>query len=335
MTDLPDLAATTADRIAAYLHSVDVSLPVGRFVTLVSNTYHRNESQSYDDVHAEILESAAHWAAGLRAVAAVLPPRIRVLDLGSGTGFAAEQVLRAFGPRVDHLVCQDLSTDMLAIGRTRLAAAHVRANFVAGDAVCLLGVEGGFDLVVTNAVLHHLVDLGAFLRLVGRLVKPGGVYVAGHEPSADFYANAAVFRYTRLYRRWRGLRKFTSCRAYLRKLGVVPRPRSPEDLTNDELLRASAIAAPLPMGVIRQLVDIHVPPATGATPFFGEPGFSAPTLCRKYLAGFTPYYLSTYPHVKDARKRMGPLWRGVDVLLSRAYPTSGANFLMAVRRDIA
>jgi hypothetical protein len=52
------------------------------------------------------------------------------------------------------------------------------------------------------------------------------------------------------------------------------------------------------------------------------------------LGGFSLKHLSTYPHVKDARERMGPLWRAIDRWLAARYPEAGANFWMAARRDI-
>jgi ubiquinone/menaquinone biosynthesis C-methylase UbiE len=326
------LASTTEVRIEAYLRSVGVSEPVRPFIKRVSNLYHKHEAAQYDAVHDEIRETEPAWADCLGAIAGALPESVTVLDLGSGTGFAAEQAVRALGPRIERLVCQDLSAEMLKVGRSRLSRLTDRASFVAGEAGALLGGSRGFDLVLTNAVLHHLLDLEEFLGMVGRLVRPGGFYVAGHEPSDAFFANPRLYRWTQLYRRWRQLRKLASPAFYFRRLGAGPAPRSVEELTNEDLVRAGVIREPFPDGVVRHLVDIHVPPGSESLRFWGEPGFNAPSLCRKYLPDFEVYHLATYPHIKEARARMGPLWRGIDRALARAHPGSGANFLMAARK---
>jgi ubiquinone/menaquinone biosynthesis C-methylase UbiE len=313
---------------------VGINDPARRFVALVSNVYHEYESQLYDAMHPEVLEVADYWSACLQSIRPELPPAIEVLDIGAGTGFASEQVLKALGEQVSHLVCLDLSPGMIAKCKESVQRFTDRATFIVGDPTCLLNGSRKFDLVITNSVLHHLIDLPAFFNIIVRVLRPGGIYVAGHEPSSDFYSNAELYRWTQVYRRWRRLRRLVNPEPYLNRLKVRPKKQSLEQLTCKELMRRGVIKAPLPMGIIRQLVDIHVPPASPETPFWGEQGFNARDLCQKFLPSFEISYVVTYPHIKDARTRMGPVWSLIDKMLARKYPASGANFMMAVKRKV-
>lgn len=212
---------STEARLDAYLRSQGIREPAQSCAAIVSNIWHAFESQQYDSVHTEITESAGRWYTCLSKISPALPGSLRVLDLGSGTGFASAQVLRVFGERISTLVCQDLSPDMLRKCVTRVRSLTTRAHFVAGPPHCLLGDRERFDLVITNSLLHHILDLRAFFQLVEQLVRPGGFYVAGHEPSQAFYATESLYRWTIRYRQWRRLRRALSPRALLRRLGAL------------------------------------------------------------------------------------------------------------------
>lgn len=331
MTREPDLALSTEEKIEIYLHSAGVDHPAKTFVATVSNVYHHFEAQCYDDIHLEIHENSGRWQTLLPTIRPLLPTSPRVLDLGTGTGFAASMVLQSYGDCVEQLVCQDLSPDILEVCRARISQLTNKASFIACDVDSLTKQVQPFDLVVTNSVLHHMIDLPTFFRAIQTLVKPGGFYIAGQEPSSSFYEDAQTQRWTRLYRKWRRLRQLASPTSYLRKMRLTAAPVDLIRLTNEELLRLGMIHAPLAPGVIRQLVDIHIPPPSSSLPYWGEPGFNAPTLCSKYLPEFKLHKVITYSHIKEARGRMGSAWRLVDSALARKHPASGANFLMVVQ----
>lgn len=93
-----------------------------------------------------------------------------VLDLGCGTGVTAV-LLAAKAARV---IAVDISTALLAIGRTRAAASGTASpSFLAGSAHALPIASASIDLVVGIAVLHHL-DLDAVSREVHRVLRRGG-----------------------------------------------------------------------------------------------------------------------------------------------------------------
>jgi ubiquinone/menaquinone biosynthesis C-methylase UbiE len=97
-----------------------------------------------------------------------LAPGRRALELGCGTGVFLERV----APCGAEIVGLDLSADLLAKARSRVAAA---ANVVLhrGNAESLPYADASFDAVYGSSVLHHL-DLDRALQEVLRVLRPGG-----------------------------------------------------------------------------------------------------------------------------------------------------------------
>ena len=107
----------------------------------------------------------------------------RVLDAGCGTGRHA-QFAAAYGAR--EVVALDLS-DAVETARANLARFE-EVHVVQGDLLRppfpTAADGGGFDLVYSIGVLHHLPDPRAGLESLVRLLRPGGtiaVWVYGHE----------------------------------------------------------------------------------------------------------------------------------------------------------
>lgn len=120
----------------------------------------RSEIPTYD----ELQERLAEATAGVRAE--------RILDLGSGTGVTAVNVLDRHPDAT--LIGVDGSPEMLSHARTLLPD----ATFVEGRLEDPLP-EGPFDLVVSAFAVHHLVsaDKADLFRRVAEVVRPGGRFV--------------------------------------------------------------------------------------------------------------------------------------------------------------
>lgn len=88
----------------------------------------------------------------------------RVLDLGCGEGTLTAQLVEA---GVDVL---GVDSDPAMVAAT--AARGVPA--LVADAQGLAGVDGPFDAVVSNAVLHWVTDPDAVAGAVARVLRPGG-----------------------------------------------------------------------------------------------------------------------------------------------------------------
>ncbi len=115
------------------------------------------------------------WMFDMAVVGSMLRcrPGDRVLDVGSGTGFATE-VLTRFGYRV---VAIDPDREALAQGRRRLGRdARLdpsRAGFAAALVQALPFEDASFDGAVGMNVLHHVDDLDAACRELARVLRPG------------------------------------------------------------------------------------------------------------------------------------------------------------------
>ncbi len=102
-------------------------------------------------------------------------PMDSLLDAGTGTG----QMLELLAPHVKRAVGVDVSPEMLAIARDRLARAHIQhAQVRLGDTYRLPFPSGnalqGFDAVLFHQVLHFLDDPAAAVVEAARVLRDGG-----------------------------------------------------------------------------------------------------------------------------------------------------------------
>lgn len=121
----------------------------------------------FDDFYGTVLDALEELPDG----------RMRVLDLGAGTGLLSALILDRF-PHASVTVF-DISEGMLAVARRRFAAlAPGRVAFVVGDyGTRTLG--GPFDAVVSGLSIHHL-EHEAKRALFGQVfagLRPGGLFI--------------------------------------------------------------------------------------------------------------------------------------------------------------
>ena len=98
----------------------------------------------------------------------------RVLDVATGTGMVAADLVRRYGCRVVGL---DQSREMLAGAQAKLDAEPelaARIELVSGEAESLPFADGEFDHLTFTYLLRYVEDPGATLRELTRVVKPGG-----------------------------------------------------------------------------------------------------------------------------------------------------------------
>jgi SAM-dependent methyltransferase len=112
-----------------------------------------------------------------------------VLELGSGPGHLAEQILRDC--KVARYVALDFSKPMHQLARARLAAFSDRTDFLERDFRSRDWITGllNFDAVVTMQAAHelrHKRRLPAFLPQVRACLRPGGQFLY-----CDHYAESA------------------------------------------------------------------------------------------------------------------------------------------------
>jgi len=105
---------------------------------------------------------------------AALHPGQRVLDAGTGTGFAAMAIATRIAPD-GHVVAVDVSSGMLDRARAAVLEAGLPGvEILEGDATSLPGfADGTFDVVLSSAALLYM-PVEAALREWYRLLKRGG-----------------------------------------------------------------------------------------------------------------------------------------------------------------
>ncbi len=124
--------------------------------------------------------------AGISTVLQLLdmPDGAHVLDFGCGTGWLA-RCLATMGAEV---VATDVSSNVLDLGRRFLArdplAAELRVEFRRFDGARLPADDASMDRVVSFDAFHHVLDQGATLAEMARVLKPGGIAVF-HEPGPE------------------------------------------------------------------------------------------------------------------------------------------------------
>jgi SAM-dependent methyltransferase len=99
-------------------------------------------------------------------------PGERVLDVGTGPGFYAAELLDLVGPE-GSVTGVDSSAAMLAIAADRCQA-HSNVTFAEGDVVDLPVDDGYFDAALSVQVLEYVEDVAGALSDIHRSLRPGG-----------------------------------------------------------------------------------------------------------------------------------------------------------------
>ncbi|MCW6506588.1 bifunctional 2-polyprenyl-6-hydroxyphenol methylase/3-demethylubiquinol 3-O-methyltransferase UbiG [Lichenifustis flavocetrariae] len=97
----------------------------------------------------------------------------RILDLGCGGGYMAE----ALAERGAHVVGVDPSGAAIAAARDHAQAGGLLIDYRVGVGEAIPVESRMMDIVVCVDVLEHVVDLDAVLAEVGRVLRPGGLFV--------------------------------------------------------------------------------------------------------------------------------------------------------------
>jgi demethylmenaquinone methyltransferase / 2-methoxy-6-polyprenyl-1,4-benzoquinol methylase len=100
-------------------------------------------------------------------------PDARVLDVATGTGAVALELVRRYGCSV---VGIDRSPEMLAVARRRVAAQALGAKIelLEKRAEALPFADASFDALTVTYLLRYVDDPAATIRELARVVRPGG-----------------------------------------------------------------------------------------------------------------------------------------------------------------
>jgi len=147
----------------------------------------------------EVLEAADGGQAVSRSLveSAGIGPGDAVLDVAAGYGEPGLTAARVVAPG-GHVVCTDISSEMLAVGRERAAAAGLdNLEFIECDAEELVFKEASFDAVLSRQGLQFLPDVPGVLTRLHAFLKPHGRLAAavwGPPQTVQFAAPVPVIR---------------------------------------------------------------------------------------------------------------------------------------------
>jgi ubiquinone/menaquinone biosynthesis C-methylase UbiE len=108
----------------------------------------------------------------IRIALAVVPAPARVLDVGSGTGYALRQLAAAL-PGAQQLTGVDAAPEMVRVAR-EAGGDDARVRFLEGTAELLPLPDGSADLVISTTSFDHWADQRAGLAECARVLVPGG-----------------------------------------------------------------------------------------------------------------------------------------------------------------
>jgi ubiquinone/menaquinone biosynthesis C-methylase UbiE/DNA-binding transcriptional ArsR family regulator len=131
--------------------------------------YFAKVAESWDQLRQLHVPEEAVEAAILEAVAGRTVDLM--LDLGTGTG----RMLELLSDHYRRAIGIDMSREMIAVARAKLAAAAIgHAQVRMGDIADLDASAGQADLIVIHQVLHYFDDPGRTLAQARRALKAGG-----------------------------------------------------------------------------------------------------------------------------------------------------------------
>ena len=170
------------------------------------------------------------WRRHVVRIVRRMQPR-RILDVATGTGDLALAMARRM--RGVQVLGVDLSENMLAEARRKATACGLDERVVLslGDAERLEVADASVDVVTVAFGVRNFGDLGAGLREIARVLKPGGTLLICNESNGDtdkdkkwteIIGGMTIYKEIELRRIW-SRRAFTMCRYTKRKAGSALR----------------------------------------------------------------------------------------------------------------
>jgi ubiquinone/menaquinone biosynthesis C-methylase UbiE len=226
------------------------------FYWAVNDAYHACEAKYYDYLHASMFNwLRPMWARNLAHV----PERagLSALDIGSGTGLVGDFLNEILGARVSSLICLDPSRSMQAELGKRAANWAFPTRLIEGR-IDDLNPSTKFDVITVNSVLHHVVDLPYFCKLISTHLAKGGVFLTAQDPRAGSNDDEVLRERTQQFAKEKSP-TLERCRLRLRRLSRTRSSRRLETEVNRMLAERGIVARSMDLRSIWAVTDVHVP----------------------------------------------------------------------------
>ncbi|HEX9980989.1 MAG TPA: methyltransferase [Flavobacterium sp.] len=231
----------------------------------VNVIFHDIEARYYDDLHSQMWDSLQEQ---LNLLAHDVKKHIRssglrLLDIGCGTGLSTELLLKSpIGKMIGHVTLADTSSNMLKHASQRAIAWERPFKTYNGD---ISGLSDNFDVIIVCSVLHHIPDLGNFLKAINSLQSAGGILIHLQDPNGDAmndteYLNRSV-QYQQERNQHIGLSTKIKNLIPLSFKGKIKRLLGKKDYldeVNERLLEQKIISRRMSPEEIWSVTDIHV-----------------------------------------------------------------------------
>lgn len=304
------------------------------FIIKVNEIFHDVEAENYTSEHPEIFElEKKRWQILAKKFFKNASP-LKVLDIGSGTGFVPLNIAPYLKP-LDEVICSDISGKMLERCRANLSREgfNNKFSYLKVNDEKLELENASIDIVTLNSVLHHLPETEKIFKEINRVLKPGGLLIIAHEPNQDF------FRHKFLWFNYKLWRLLTSPRflleAMMKRLGLKmvfekhfqdqSRYTPAWAKVNQELIKAGLVVEPLSPWKMGKIVD-----------YYSASGFSVAEIKKKYLPDYQMVFFETYNHLYRvfmyAHKNV--ILRAYNNLLSKIFPKKGATFTAVFKKNL-
>lgn len=259
------------------------------FIKRLNKYFHDEEAKYFARRHAERIGRESRLYKDLfdrLSTGRIIAGPARILDIGTGKGLVPNAV-----PAGHRIVCADISYDMLKNARADMDRDGSRLiNYVVCDAEKLPFRAGTFDIVTSNAAMHHFPSITDFSNEAKRVLAAGGALIVGFEPNRRFWTNRLVSLPYRLMRRLSSGVTLGARDGYEEVCAKV----------NKRLADDGATCGPLSLSEMMRHVDVHSPNAGGRIDY--SKGFDIDELVK---GPFRDYEATAFYHYDEDSRPFG------------------------------
>jgi len=296
----------------------------------VNLTFHNIEAKYYDKIHAEMwINLPEQMERMIDRVFAWFDKqniqKIKVLDLGCGTGLASQLLINSLvGRKIASIFLLDPSHAMLQKAKQRSMKWNMPVNSSCGY---IEDVEEKFDLIITSSVMHHIPNIPQFISNIENRLNAKGVFVSLHDPLAEAIDSEA---YQNRTARLIQTTKFNFQNRTLKQriIGKITRilegsikPETYIEEVNQELIRLNIIKTHLTPAEMWSITDIHVE----GLPYSANNGISLKNL-EKSAKELSLAYFNTYCFFGKLKSDLPEEYKAEENNLTLTDDKFGRNF---------